>query len=193
MNLFLEDEMSGKKILMMLAEGFEEMEAVVPADILRRLGFELSLVGLTDEFVISARGITLQADCILESAEFHTADAIVLPGGLPGATNLRSCPLLIDELKKAFSSGRVTAAICAAPIVLARAGLTAGKKVTGYPGTEKMEPGLVYTGNLVEVDGTVITGKGPGAAFGFAAAIAVALGTKQEEIDTLFSRMFVQK
>lgn len=183
--------MSPKKIFVILADGFEEIEAMAPVDILRRLGFDVCLVGLSDKMVKGAHNITVQADLTLETADFNTADAIVLPGGMPGATNLRNSSTLITHLVNAANAGKVVAAICAAPIVLERAGLTKNKRITGYPGSEKMTLGLQYTGNIAEADGNIITGKGPGAAFAFAEKIAVALGKTYTEVRNLFAGMFI--
>lgn len=175
----------------MLAEGFEETEAIVPVDIWRRLGFEVTLVSLSSLRVFGAHGVSINADCKMTDAPFGSADAIILPGGLPGATNLRESKQLTDHIKTAAGLGKIIAAICAAPIVLERAELTQGRRITGYPGSEKMTLGMNYTGNLVEMDENIITGKGPGAVFAFAEKVALALGKNLSEIKQLYAGMFV--
>lgn len=181
-----------KTVFLMLADGFEETEAIVPVDVLRRLEIHLETVGIARDHVTSSHGVVIRADRTLDTTDLTSADAIILPGGLPGATHLRDCAPLIEALRQMASMGKITAAICAAPIVLERAGLTAGKRITGYPGTEALAPGLVYTGELVEQDGAILTGRGPGASFAFAARVALALGKTQEEVDALYQRMLIR-
>ncbi len=183
--------MNSRKIVIVLAEGFEETEAVATADVLKRLGFQVSMAGLNSERVRSSAGLTILADLLFRDADLAQADALVLPGGLPGASHLRSSPEVMDALRFMTEHGKVVAAICAAPIAIERAGLTKGKKVTGYPGSNKDIPGLEYTGNRVERDGLLVTAKGPGVSFEFAAAIALALGVPQDRIDAVLNGMFV--
>lgn len=180
-----------RKIAIILAEGFEEIEALAPADVLRRLGFEVILVGLVSDKVKGSHGITVSADCLLSSVKITEADLLMLPGGMPGSVNLRNSNELIGLLKDASNAGKFIAAICAAPIALGRAGLIKGKKVTAYPGFEDKLEGATYTGGRIERDGNIITAKGAGVSFEFAAEIAAALG-KSKETEELYRGMFVK-
>lgn len=176
------------KIAMILADGFEETEAVAVADVLIRLGMKVSTLGLETRETVGSHGLTLLADGTLEEAELLPFDGVFLPGGLPGSTTLRDSERVLEFVRRIDREGGVVAAICAAPIVLARAGLLAGKRFTMYPGFEAELKGAVPTGNLAERDGRLITGKGAGAVFAFAREIAAALG-----LDTtkLYQAMFV--
>lgn len=183
--------MNSRKIVIVLAEGFEETEAVGTADVLKRLGFQVTMAGLNSELVKSSAGLAIRTEILFRDADLAKTDALVLPGGNPGATHLRNSQEVIDALLFMAEHGKVIAAICAAPIALERAGLAKGKTITGYPGTNHGLPDLVYTGNRVERDGLLVTGKGPGASFDFAAKIAETLGVAQSQIDTVLNGMFV--
>lgn len=160
-------------IYLFLAEGFEEVEALTPTDILRRAGVEVETVSITDnQVVIGAHGIPVIADRILPAIDFDDADMIVLPGGLPGSTNLDACEELKQGIRQLYEAGKPLAAICAAPMVYGHMGLLKGLKATCYPGCEVHMEGATYTGALVEKDGQFTTGKGPAAAFEFGYAIA---------------------
>ncbi|MDD5697354.1 MAG: DJ-1/PfpI family protein [Victivallaceae bacterium] len=180
-----------EKIVMVLAPGFEEAEAVVTADVLRRLEFDLVLAGLNGLEAVGAHGIRLLADAQLKNLRAADFGAVVLPGGMPGAMNLRNSDELMEFTGAVYAAGGVAAAICAAPIALARFGLTAGKTITAYPGFEHYLEGNVPTGRPTERDGRIVTGKGPGAAFEFGGRIAEALG-KRAAVAKLFTGMFVK-
>ena len=159
-------------INLFLATGFEEIEALGTADILRRAGLDLQLVSITDELTVTgAHGINIEADTFFEDVDFFEADMLILPGGMPGAANLASHSDLCERLRDHAYIGRPLAAICAAPLVLGRLGLLDGKRATCYPGFESELEGATCTGALVEVDGQFITGKGPAAVFEFGYAI----------------------
>ncbi|MGL4519841.1 MAG: DJ-1 family glyoxalase III [Phocaeicola sp.] len=161
-----------KTVYLFLAEGFEEIEAISPIDILRRAGVEVKTVSIgATKAVCGANGITVTADCLFEEMGADAADMLVLPGGMPGATNLDAHVGLGELILNYNEAGKPLAAICAAPLVLGKRGLLKGKKATCYPGFENFLEGATYTAALVEKDGTIITGKGPGAAFAFAFAI----------------------
>ncbi|QSH42282.1 DJ-1/PfpI family protein [Lentisphaerota bacterium ZTH] len=179
------------KMIMILADGFEETEAVTVADVLRRLDFDLLLCGLKGREVKGAHNIKFTADCSLQDVDARAFKAFILPGGLPGAMNLRESDALMDFAGKIYAGGGIAAAICAAPIALARFGITAGKTITAYPGFEQYLEGNRPTGAMTEVDDRVITGKGPGAGFEFAARIAEKFG-KAEEVKQLYEVMFVK-
>ena len=131
-----------KKIAVILADGFEEIEAVVPSDVLKRLGCEVIHAGAVSKTVTGAHGFRIEAACTLNELDPDFLDAVFLPGGLPGATNLRDNPDVIELLRKLHAEGKILSAICAAPIVLHKAGVTSGRRITGYPGSEKWLPDL---------------------------------------------------
>lgn len=180
-----------KKIVILMANGFEETEAIATADVLARLGFELCLASLKSKNVTGAHGITIQADCLINDIKLDDFDALVLPGGMPGAINLRENSTVIELVKNAKNTDKVIAAICAAPIVLAQAGIIAGKQVTCYPGFEEQLSSALCTGTRCEQDGNIITARGVGASFEFGAKIAQALGVATDEIEQLFKAMIL--
>ena len=180
-----------KHILVILADGFEELEATGTIDVLRRLGFPLTVAGLERKSVTGAHGLTLNADALLADCPEADFDAVVLPGGMPGARNLYDAPQVVALVQALAARAAVTAAICAAPIVLARAGVLAGRRFTLYPGFESFLGGLTPEPDLVVSDGPVVTGRGPGATVYFAAAVAAALGCRAQEIRELFRGMLV--
>ena len=161
-----------KSICIFLATGFEEVEALFPLDILRRGGLSVKTVSVMGEpTVTGAHGVPVVADCLIEDLNEADIEMIVLPGGLPGATNLDAHAGL-DALVRSFASaGKPLAAICAAPMVYGKRGLLKGKKATCYPGFDKFLEGAEYTGNMVEIADNFILGKGPAAAYMFGFAI----------------------
>ena len=157
--------------MIFLAEGFEESEALLPLDILRRGGLDAITVSVTsDRIVKSSHGVQVVADALISEISVEDVQMIILPGGLPGATNLDECQSLDKMIMDFASKGKSLAAICAAPMVYGKRGLLKGKKATCYPGFDKYLDGAEYTGALVECVDNFILGKGPAAAaeFGFA-------------------------
>ena len=155
-------------ITVFLANGFEEVEAITPVDIMRRAGLDVRTVSIYDSpMVTGAHKVPIQADMVFCQVDFSQVDLIVLPGGLPGSTNLDACEPLCQAIKKHTEGGKPVAAICAAPLVLGHLGLLVGRKATCYPGVEPELTGATCTGAMVEVDGNIITGKGPAAAVEF--------------------------
>lgn len=159
-----------KTVYILLAEGFEEIEAITPADILRRMELDVKLVGVSSKQVRGAHGIELTADLTLNRAASAIPDGVILPGGMPGAKNLDSCRPVRELVSKVAENGGAVAAICAAPMVLGRMGLLRGKKATCYPGFEEHLTEAILLKDSVVTDGCFVTGNGPGAAaeFGFA-------------------------
>ena len=162
-------------ITVFLATGFEEIEAIAPVDIMRRAGLDVRTVSIYDTPVVSgAHSVPVQADMTLGQVDFSLVELMVLPGGLPGATNLDACTPLREALLALIYS-RVTsvpaATVPAPALVLGHLGLLRGRKATCYPGVEPELEGAQCTGALVEVDGNVVTGKGPAAAFEFGFAL----------------------
>ena len=156
-------------IFVFLADGFEDIEALATVDILRRGGLNVSTVSIMDDlWVMSAHGVSIEADMLLSDADCSDAAMLILPGGMPGSTNLRDCQPLQQLLLSHNSKGGYIAAICAAPMALGNIGLLEGRRATCYPGCEGTMTGADYTAELVTVDGNIITGEGPAAAFPFA-------------------------
>ena len=161
-----------KTIFVFLAEGFEEIEALTPVDVLRRAGLSVQTVSVMDEQIVAgAHGVPVLADKMFAEINPEDAEMILLPGGLPGATNLDVHEGLGQMIQDFAKEEKPLAAICAAPLVFGNRGLLQGKKATCYPGFETYLQGAEYTAALVEKDGNFITGKGPGAAMEFAFAI----------------------
>lgn len=155
-------------IYVFLATGFEDIEALAPVDIMRRAGLNVQTVSITGERIVeSAHGVGVASDKLLSEIDFTEAEMIVLPGGLPGSTNLDACKPLTQAIARHFETGGPIAAICAAPLVFGHLGLLQGRRATCYPGVESELKGATYTAAIVEQDENIITGKGPGAAFEF--------------------------
>ncbi|MCR5482718.1 MAG: DJ-1/PfpI family protein [Clostridia bacterium] len=162
-----------------LAEGFEEIEAVTVVDILRRARFDIQTVSLTGSLdVTGAHGITISADTIIEKADYDDCDMIILPGGMPGTVNLAQSEILMNRIREFAEGNKYVAAICAAPMVLAAAGILQGKKATIYPGMENKLEGAKVKKDTVVTDGRIITSKGPGTAMEFALVIVELLRGK---------------
>ncbi len=159
-------------VYIFLAEGFEDIEAVAVIDILRRADVTVRSVSIGDKKeVTSAHGLTVVADIMIDDVDLKRADMLVLPGGMPGTRNLGKSKKLLTILELAEKDNKYIAAICAAPTVLAQAGLLKGKKAICYPGFEAELEGAVIHDDLVVKDGKLITSKGPGTAMLFAYAL----------------------
>ncbi|GMR08678.1 MAG: DJ-1/PfpI family protein [Gammaproteobacteria bacterium] len=169
-------------VLVPLAQGCEELEAVTIIDLLRRADINVVVAALTDATIEASRGVKLVADTSLDEALAGEYDMVVLPGGGPGSDNLQNDHRIADLLKTMADSEKFTAAICAAPMVLANAGLLKGKKVTAYPGVlDNMSlPDVTLDPAAVVQDGKVITSRGPGTAMDFALTLIEVLVGKQK-------------
>jgi 4-methyl-5(b-hydroxyethyl)-thiazole monophosphate biosynthesis len=180
-----------KRVLCILAEGFEEVEAVTPVDMLRRAGFEVIVAGLSGIDIVGGHGITLLADCEFGEVTGEDFDAVFIPGGKGGAENIAADKEAIDYINGMFAKGGLVAAICASPaVVLGKTKVLSGKKVTCYPGFEKFLPqDAKHTDERVVVDGNVITGKAAGASAEFTSAIITYLSDKSNA-DKIFEAMF---
>jgi len=164
-----------KKAIVLLAPGFEEIEAITVVDVLRRAGVEVTVAGVSDADVTGSHGITVRADRLLAEAAEGSYDLVVLPGGLPGATNLRDDPAVQALVRSHAAAGRRVAAICAGPIALAAAGVLRGKRATSYPGFGEQLGCEEYLEEPVVTDGTVTTSRGVGTALDFALALVAQL------------------
>jgi 4-methyl-5(b-hydroxyethyl)-thiazole monophosphate biosynthesis len=169
------------RVLIPLAQGCEELEAVTLIDLLRRAGIEVTTAGLDEKPITASRGVVLVADTTLDTVMAQDFDMIVLPGGLPGADHLNDDPRIHSLLQRVAAQGGYTAAICAAPKVLASTGLLQGKQATGYPGAlEAMNlSNVTLLEQAVVCDGRVITSRGPGTAMDFALTLIEHLLGKQ--------------
>lgn len=173
------------KVYVFLADGFEDVEALIPVDVLRRGGVEVVTVSVMEEnmLVESAHGVQMMADALVDECSFDDADLLLLPGGMPGASNLYKCSRVREAVMAQVEAGRKVAAICAAPaVVLGQMGVLRGHKATCYPGFEQLLQGAEYTGELCTHDGNIITAEGPAAAFSFAYKL-LALLTDQPTSD----------
>ena len=154
--------------LVLLAEGFEELEAVTIIDVLRRGEVTVTTASLGAERVTGSHQISLQADALLDAVTVESFDALVLPGG-PGARTLREDARAQATIKRAAAAGKLLAAVCAAPTALDAAEVLAGKRATSYPGSAL--PSAHWVQESVVVDGNVITSRGPGTSMAFALAV----------------------
>ncbi|MGM0548737.1 MAG: DJ-1 family glyoxalase III [Bacillota bacterium] len=159
------------KILIPLASGFEEIEAITNIDVLRRAGLEVLTAGIGSKEIEGDHGIKVKTDTTIEEVKVKDLKAVVLPGGMPGASNLGDSNQLLNIIKKLNEENKLCAAICAAPIVLEAAGILDGKKATSYPSFDKDMSSCNYQNDRVVIDGNLITGRGPGVAMEFAMTI----------------------
>ena len=159
-----------KKVYVFLADGFEDVEALIPVDVWRRGGLDVTTVSIMGDYTVeSAHGVRMMADTLIEDVDVSDADLLFLPGGMPGASNLYGNQQVCEAVKAQAEKGKKVAAICAAPaVVLGQLGILNGKRATCYPGFENMLEGATYTGGLISIDGNITTGEGPAAAFPFA-------------------------
>ena len=168
------------KVYQFMADGFEEIEALIPVDVLRRGGVDIKTVSIMGRLEVeSAHGVTIKADMLFEDADLSDADLLMLPGGMPGASNLDAHEGVKAALVKQAEAGKKVSAICAAPFVLGKLGILKGKRATCYPGFEQYLEGATYTAALFTIDGNIITGEGPAATFPYAYAILEMFADKQ--------------
>ena len=159
-----------------LANGFEDLEALSVIDIMRRAGLDVVTVSINETNVVtSAHNVPMMADVLLSEVDFTTEGYLILPGGMPGTTNLWDCELLRENVKVHAEAGLPTAAICAAPLILGRLGLLEGKVATCYPGFESELKGANCLSDGVVISDNIITAKGPGKSFEFALVIVASL------------------
>jgi len=178
-------------VYVLLGTGFEETEAIVPVDLLRRAGIPVMTVGINGKTVYGGHSIGIEADILLEEMDLSKMDMIVLPGGLGGVASIRGSKPAMDAVRYAWENGKYTAAICAGPTVLADLGITDGKKATCYPGCE----GQMGSANMISAaavtDGRLITGTSAGCAVPFGLALIAAL-KGQTEADRIAAQIVIR-
>ena len=154
------------KVIVFLADGFEETEALCPVDVLRRAGIDVVLAGVGSELVTSSHGVTVKADTTVEDLDSNEQfSAVFCPGGMPGSVNLAQS-WKVNRIIVSTAQTGIVAAICAAPaVVLAPLGLLKGRNATCYPGCESYAPDMVFSSSGIVVDGNIVTGKSAGWAF----------------------------
>lgn len=163
-------------VYILLGNGFEEMEALAPLDLLRRAGIDVLTVGINGSIIYGGHNIGFAADITIDQMDLTDLDMIVLPGGLGGVASVKACPAALDALTFAWENQKYVAAICAGPTVLAELHITDGKNATCYPGCENaMGSAKVISNAPCVQDGTVITGASAGCAIPFALALIQAL------------------
>lgn len=169
-----------KKAYILLAEGFETIEALTPTDVLRRCGIEAKMTSISDKMdIVSSHGVVVRADIVMESHDFSDGDAIVLPGGFPGYENLGKSVLVGTITREYYEGGKIVAAICGAPTVLAKNGIAKGDKITCHRSVKGQMTDYIHTGKAITRCGNLITGIGAGRSLDFAFAIAAALADEE--------------
>jgi len=180
------------KVTIILADGFEEVEAMAVVDVLRRAEIEVVIAGLNEGPVSSARNVRVIPDTGIDEIKSEDFDMIVLPGGQPGSDNLNADGRVKKLIQDFSAKGKLTGAICAAPYVLANAGVLEGKHATSYPGFKDKMGSVIYEEKSVVEDGNVLTSRGPGTAICFALAIVRRL-IGQEKAAQIKEAMLVQQ
>lgn len=178
-------EVTMAKSLIFVATGFEDVEMLTVVDMLRRAGIEIDMVSITGELeVTSSHSVVIKADKLFENADIDSADMLILPGGLLGTKNLLAYKPLTDKLVEFNNSGKLLAAVCAAPSILGALGILEGKNATCYPGFEEKLTGAKYQKKPVIRDVNIITSRGMGTCIDFSGEIITALDSakKAEEI-----------
>jgi 4-methyl-5(b-hydroxyethyl)-thiazole monophosphate biosynthesis len=169
-----------RTVLMPLARGVEETEAIAVIDVLRRAGLDVTTAALEPGPVESSHGVSIVPDAQLEAVAAREFDAVVLPGGHEGTNRLAASDLVADVVRRAARAGKITAAICAAPTVLAALGLLDGRRATCHASREKDLAGAIFVNEPVVVDGTIVTSRGAGTALEFGLELAALLAGRDE-------------
>ena len=167
-------------VYILLGTGFEEIEALAACDVLRRGGVKTALVGIGGAEIAGANGIMVKADCGIPDVSLDEMEMLVVPGGGGGVESIKASHAAMDLIRKAYEAGKELASICAGPTVLAKLGITDGKKVTCYPGTENLMGGAVICQQESTIrDGRLTTGRGPGSGIDFGLRLLEVLRGKQ--------------
>lgn len=175
-------------VILFLADGFEEIEALTVVDVLRRADIKCDMCGINGINVKGSHGIEVKCDKVLKDIDADDYNAVVLPGGMPGAKNLKENQNVIKIVKKYYGEGKIVAAICAAPMVLNEAGIITGKEITSYPNIEL--DNCNYVEKVVAEDGNIITSRGPATSIYFALKLVEKL-SNLEKIDELKDKMMI--
>lgn len=169
------------EVCMFFGTGYEEVEALAAIDVMRRAGIEVDMVSITGEKqVTSSHKVTITMDKLLKDVDFDEVKMIVLPGGMPGTTNLEACAPLMEQVEKFYEQKKAIAAICAAPSILGHRGMLKGRNACCYPSFESHLEGAKVTNNPCEVSEHIITARGMGAAVDFGLAIVAYLRGKEK-------------
>ena len=184
-----------KKAVILLASGFEEIEALTIVDVLIRAGVRCDMCSIEGITVSGAHNIMVKADIQLSGTCFDEYDILVLPGGMPGSTNLRDNEEVIKVVRKMNSDNKIIAAICAAPIVLEKAGIIDGKRITSHPLVKAQLSGCIYVEEITTQDDNIITSRGPATALYFAFDILKKVGyaAKADELRKAMMLSFVEE
>jgi 4-methyl-5(b-hydroxyethyl)-thiazole monophosphate biosynthesis len=174
------EEVCMPRVAVILADGFEEVEAIAIIDVLRRAEIDAVVAGLHDGPITSAHKVKVIPDTNVSTVKADDFDMIVLPGGQPGSDNLNADPRVKELIKNFSAKGKLTGAICAAPIVLASAGVLVGKRATSYPSYKDKLGGATYEEKSVVIDGNVLTSRGAGTALNFGLAIVGKLVSREK-------------
>lgn len=166
-------------VYVFLADGFEIIEALSPVDMMRRAGIDVKTVGVTGALVESSCGVKVSADMTPDDVDINKAEAVVVPGGMPGVTNLEKSDFVKESLKTAAKKELLVCAICAGPSLLGKLGLLEGKSAVSYPGFEKYLYGSKVSSDFVVRDGNIITAKGAGVSVDFGLEIVAALRDRE--------------
>lgn len=162
-------------VYIILGKGFEEAEAIIPCDLLRRAGVDVRFAGIGGREIVGGHGICVQADCVAEETELDQAQMLVLPGGLGGVASIRGCAPVMEAVRSLWNRGGYVAAICAAPTLLSCLDIPRGKRAVCYPGMEEQMTGAICCDAPAVTDGKLITGKAAGTAFDFGLLLVEAL------------------
>ncbi len=176
---------------MLLGTGFEETEAIAPLDLLRRAGVDAATVGLNGKVVYGSHKIGVEADLEIGQLDLTTLEGIILPGGLGGVASIRASKEAMEAISFAWENGKLTAAICAGPTVLADLGITDGKNATCYPGCEGQMGSAIMVNAPAVTDGNLITGTSAGCAVPFGLALIAAI-KGQEEADRIAAQIVIR-
>ncbi|OIP63901.1 MAG: DJ-1 family protein [Nitrospirae bacterium CG_4_9_14_3_um_filter_53_35] len=168
------------RVVLILADGFEEVEAMAVVDVLRRAEIEVLIAGLHQGPVTSARKVKVIPDTVVDSIRVEDFDMLVLPGGQPGSDHLNADRRVRDLIRDFHDKGKLIGAICAAPYVLADAGILDGRRVTSYPSYRDKLGAALYEEKTVVEDGNILTSRGPGTALCFGLAIVRRMIGKQK-------------
>lgn len=174
-----------KKAVMLFAQGFEEVEALMTVDLLMRGGVDVKLVSITEDTeVTGSHGMRIGMDAVMDEVDLEDQDAVIIPGGMPGTLNLGNSSRVTETLTQMYERGKVVGAICAAPSVLGQCGILKGKRATCYPGFEEKLTGARFVDEKAVTDGNVVTSRGLGTSmeFGFALLELLISKEKTEEI-----------